>query len=246
VKTTLVALLLAACGCSDGKGKPDAPVGDGRLPDGKAVDAGKCAGGIFFTGEALDWDSTDAGFCGVFNATLKVRNSSDPAQTDTTSPNGRWEMCIPLQTPVSIDLTPPTGNNPCATNPGSYGLKGIVVADAQVQAMLTGTDVFRVREISTSRATGFYAQIGSPYDASKGGLMVHVVGSQHPVAITAAHDQVEKSDGTTWQPGDTGVDVYFPNVAVGTTAIQAATGTTGAISVPIEANTITYATIVTP
>ena len=246
MKTTVVAVLLVACGCGEVKDKPDAPVGDGKTTDGKAIDAGMCSGGISFTGEDVDWDSTDTAFCGVFNATLKVRGSSDPAQSDTTSPNGRWVMCLPLQTPVTIDLTPPTGNNPCATSPGSYGLKGIAVADAQVQAMLTGTDVFRIREFSTNRATGFYAQIGRAYDPTKGALMVHVVGAQHPVAITAVHDQVEKSDGTTWQAGDTGVDVYFPNIPVGTTTIQAATGTTGAISVPIEANTITYATIVTP
>lgn len=246
MKTTVIGVLLAACGCGEVKDKPDAALADGKQPDGKPADAGKCAGAIFFTGEAIDWDSTDANFCGVFNATLKVRNSSDPAQMDTTSPNGRFEMCIPLQTPVSIDVTPPTGNNPCATNPGSYALKGIAVANAQVEAKLTGTDVFRIRAFSTNRQTAFYAQIGALYDSTRGALMVHVAGTQVPIAISVMHDQVERYDGTTWSAGNTGTDVYFPNIPVGTASIQVPSGTDGAISVPIEANTITYATVVTP
>ena len=117
MKPTLLLVILAACGCSDGKTKPDAAV-DAAL-DARAIDAGHCGSDVPFTGEDLDWDSTDAAFCGVFNAAFKVRGSTLAIEADTTSPNGRFVMCIPSQATTTLDISPPTGPNPCATNPGS-------------------------------------------------------------------------------------------------------------------------------
>src|ERR1051325_7825953 len=75
--------------CSDGDGTKDASP---DMPD--------CA--VMFTGEIIDWDSSNASFCGVFNSTLTVRGQQAPA--DMSNPNGRYEACVPRQAQTLVDV----------------------------------------------------------------------------------------------------------------------------------------------
>lgn len=257
----LFALSLVLVGCGTVKETPDAAVnGDGVLIDAKIP--GNCTnGGDAFTGEHLDlWsnDTVTGKFCGVGGAVWTVDGSSDAKETATTAPNGRAVIaCLPTTDTVRVDITVPSGANQCETMPGSYTINGIAIVDKQVMAMLPSMATFRVRSLpdgsGTKQRDGLYTNtIGAAYDASKGALMVHVVGATQLVTINAAHDTAVFYDGNLWAPqGSTaasGVDeVYFPNVAVGTATISSSlSGTLGLIQVPIEANKITYATIYHP
>ena len=66
------------------------------------------------------------------------------------------------------------------------------------------------------------------------------------VVISTTHDATQAFSGASWQAGDTGTDVFFPNVPVGMATITGAAGTIGGGPVPIEATAITYATIYSP
>ena len=247
-------LLLAACGTV--KENPDAAVnGDGVVIDGPPS---ACAnGGKSFTGEHLDWDSSgeDASFCGVFQAKWTVHGSTDAKETATTAPNGRAVIaCLPTDALVRVDVTVPTAASQCATRVmgQAYGIDGIAMVSNAVLAALPSTANFRARSISSTRVPQFYMQIGPTYDPTKGGLLVHVVGPAQLVTISASHDTAEFYDGSLWQAQGTTAgavvqEVYFPNVPVGTATISSSlSGTVGVDSVPIEANKITYATIVHP
>jgi hypothetical protein len=99
------AALLAGCGANADPGvdadteltdasesdavRPDAITFDARSPD--AFDL--CPGRVTFTGEYVDWDSTEADFHGIADAL--VAEVGDPANTTTTAPNGRSVLCLP-------------------------------------------------------------------------------------------------------------------------------------------------------
>lgn len=250
----LFALSLVLVGCGTVRETPDAAVnGDGMIID-TPIPSNCTNNGIDFTGEHLDFKSPDDGtrFCGVGGATWQVRGSTDAKEMTSTGPNGRAHiLCLPPDDHVTVDITVPSGANQCATMPGSYTINGIAYINKAVVAMLPSTAAFRARSISTTALTNFYAQIGMPYDASKGSLMVHVVGAPQVVNISAAHDTAEYKDDTElWQAQGTTAatvvdEVFFPNVPVGTTSVTSSlSGTIGLDSgVPIEANKITYITI---
>ena len=89
IAAVALGLGLGACGDSGVKPKdasPDTPVD---------MAPGMCGADVFFTGEIVDWDSTDAKFCGVFGAKWTVRG--DVTRTSTTAPNGRFQLCLPPQ-----------------------------------------------------------------------------------------------------------------------------------------------------
>ncbi len=237
--------ILALSACSDPTAKPDAAIDAPKVIDAKAADAGMCGSDTLFTGEHLDWDSTDATFCGVFNAVWKVRGSTDPKQTHTTPPNGRLVMCVPSVPSTAIDVTVPAGNSPCLGMTSGYTINGIAHVEPAVLATLPATEVFRARSFTTARQATFYSLIGATYDPAKGGLLVHVAGTPKATSIDVAHATTMAYDGTTWAVGATGADVYFPNVAIGT-AVITVVGVTGVQMVPIAANTITYATFYSP
>jgi hypothetical protein len=254
VKLFTLGLILVGCGTV--KETPDAAVnGDGMLID--TAMPGNCANnGYDFTGEHLDWDSHDEGalFCGVGSAIWQVRGSTDAKEMTSTGPNGRAEIkCLPPDDHVVVDITVPSGPNQCTTSPGSYAVNGIAYINKALVAMLPTMTNFRARSISTTRLTNFYSQIGPAYDATKGALLVHLVGAPQVVSISAAHDQAEFFDDNLWQAqsttaGSTVEEVFFPNVAPGTTAVTSSlSGTVGLDpAVPIEANKITYVTIYHP
>lgn len=219
------AALIAVVGaCGSGNNSHDAAVlGDGR-----------CGAELDFTGEIVDWDATDAMFCGVFGATLTMHD--DSSRTDKTNPNGRFELCIPRAARTRLDLVPPTSTSGCSAG-GAYVVPGIVVADQNVIG--SGT-LFSARMIGMTRA-------GSMFDPTKAVVFVHNEGVVHSVTSSASHGGALAWDGAQWKPGDSGVNVVFPNTDIGsgTTQIGVGTGTAiGTGSVPVEPGKFTYVTIV--
>ena len=92
-----VTFALAACAACGDDGPT--PMVD-TLPD-------PCAPEMTFTGEFVDWDSTEAAFHGVLGAKFALR--SDPSKMSTTAPNGRFMMCIPAADGF-VDVTPTAGS----------------------------------------------------------------------------------------------------------------------------------------
>jgi hypothetical protein len=216
----LSVLLLHACGDDGGK-QVDAPAAQLELQ-----------------GEIVDWDEVDATFCGVKGAVLTVH--SDSTLTETTPPNGRIDMMVPGAPSVQIDVVPPPTMSECASGIGLYTLPGIIMSSWVV---VTSGQTVSYRMIGMDRIQPFFTGLGVTYDASKAIVFVHVAGTQKPVTSSAAHDAALAWDGTAWAAGSTGIDVVFPNTAVGTSMVDAG-GALGAGSVPAVAGTITYVTLV--
>jgi hypothetical protein len=192
----------------------------------------------------VDWDSTDARFCGIAGATWTVRG--DPTRTLTTPPNGRVQLCVPHRAQTVVDVTPPAGGSPC---PGLFGmpmntyrLEAVAIAP---EAVLAAGGLFSTRAMVESRMLSMAAQIGEPLAADHGQLFVHVTGAPHAVAISAGHAATQRFDGAGWAAGDTGSDVFFPNVMLGApVAVSVAGGAVGADSYTLEPGKLTYLGVV--
>jgi hypothetical protein len=214
---------LAACG-DDGGSHLDAPASD-----------------VLFTGEVVDWDETDATFCGVFAAAMQVHG--DATRSDTTNPNGRFEIMVPSDKISQIDITPPSAQSMCAAGIGFYQFPGIAVANPAVIA--TGK-LISMRMIGMTRLAAFLSTAGITLDPAKAIVFAHVDDGPSPVTVGAAHGQPVAWDGTTWANGTNGVNVVFFNTDVGsgTTSVNL-TGITGVGggSIPVAAGTITYVTL---
>jgi hypothetical protein len=228
-----LALVLVLTGCPDPHPATiDAPP---PVPDGPAVDGGPCGADVLATGEIVDWDSTDASFCGVFGATFQVHG--DATRHATTAPNGRFKLCIAPAPTTRIDITPPSAASQCTVPSSSYTVPGILVAD---RAVLASGALISARAFTVMRAPAF------GYDATKAQVFVHVEGTPRAVSVTGTHDAPQAFTGA-WAAGDTGANVFFPNVdpAPGSTTIAVAGGATGAGAAPLAAGTFTYVTVVT-
>ena len=215
----LVALVAAPAGCGgDGNQPPiDAASDADAAPDAPTE--------VRFTGEYISFDyETDQ--TGANMALVAVH--ADPSRMDLAAPNGRFDLQIPSTDFVQYDLTPSSA----ALIPDFIGGTGIVAR------ALAPTGKVSMRTMNPTRAADF------GYDATKGQVFVHVVGTPHAVAVAAAHGAAYRFDGTAWAAGDTGSDVYIPNVAVGSgTTTVTVTGTTGIPpSVPLLAGKFTYLT----
>jgi len=213
----LVALAVAACG-------DDAPARDGG-PDSPPDSAEMCgATAVSFTGEYVDWDSTTTDFLGIFEATLTVRG--DATRTDKTAPNGRFELCLSNDTRVLVDIAPADG----------YVAGTIVV----IKDVLGAGGVVSLR--SFTAAQGQMPPFA--YDAAKAQVYVHVVGGQRAVDVATAHAPGFHYTGTAWASGQTGTDVYVPNVdPTGGETKVAVTGGTEVGTIPIAAGAFTYVAV---
>jgi hypothetical protein len=229
--TTLRPTLLALVACSSPGTKTDAP----------ATGDGMCGAEDFFTGELVDWDSTDANFCGVFQATFTLSTSV----TNTTNPNGRFQLCIPQATQTVVNITPPTDASQCNPSVGLYQIPGIVVA---THAVIATGQTYSTRMFGSNREMPFFSEFGVTPDPAKAIVFVHVDGTPGSVLVDAVHDQPLEWDGSAWGSGDTGVDVVFPNVVIGAPATTSIGFTddsgTGGGTFPLAANTFTYVTLV--
>jgi hypothetical protein len=227
--------VLAASGalaaCSDGNGVPK-----DASPDSM------CGAQTLFTGELIDWDSTDLKFCGVYNSKLTITGQSAPA--DTSNPNGRFEVCIPHQAITQIDVAQGTNQSQCAMSAGSYPVRAVLFAE---QAVIDANGKFSARMMTLARQNDmFTTKIGTAFSDSKAQLVVHVDGAQRQVLISASatHDTTQKFDGASWDAGDTGSDVFFPNVTSGTVQITVAGNAVGSpVSVALAANAYTYVAV---
>lgn len=215
---------IGACG-DDGSGPVDAktPTVD--------IDNGSCGDAIRFTGEYVDWDK-DSSFCGINDALFQVQGDG---AMDSTAPNGRFDLCVPDQAVTLLDITHPTGTSQCTTPPGTYNLPAIAVANRSV--ILAG-GFWSGRAFTMGRQT---------FDPTKAQVLVHVEGTARALSITASHGPTQAISTTTWGLGDTGHDVYFPDVdpSGGTTTLSVAGGgAIGAGALPLVAGTMTNVSII--
>ena len=231
--TRWIALLaLAACGSNHPK-TPDAAID--APPDAPPP--------VMVAGEYIDWDSAATAFCGIFMAKYQVQGDTAMA---TTPPNGRIRVTVPPgqgTALVRLNLTPPTDPTQCATASGTYTVPGIVAI--QYAVIATG-QTFSARAFTDTRRTSFFQQVGLTYDAAKAQVVVHVDGTMRAVSIMATHDTAIAFDGTQWAAGTTGMDVYFPNVDVGSGMVGVTMGSpdVGEGQYPVEAGKVTYVTLV--
>ena len=229
---SLVAVLAACSACGDDAGNVDA----GLVID---IDNASCGDQLHFTGEYVDWD-TDTSFCGIGDATVTVEGDG---ATDTTAPNGRFDLCIPrdMRT-VRLDVMQPSGNSMCASPAAGYSVK--VLLHANRDTILAG-GFFSARAFTTARQDTFFQAVGQPFDSSKAQVFVHVSGTPHKVSVAAAHGPAQAIAATTWAAGDTGKNVFFPNVDVGagTTMLTVEGGAIGTGAIPLEAGTITNVSV---
>jgi len=186
VKRALLLFLLAAC--PGPSGGPDA------MP-------------MTFTGGYEDWDSANASFLGVFDATVTdVANSSITA---TTAPNGRSTLTME-GAPGEVTFV--------ATDylPGRYTVDPDVVAAGP----------YEIRGIKTSRVTTFFANElgGVTYDASKALVEIEVRTDGAAITVAGAATGGFHGDASVgWSAGATQAGgaayVVFPNVAPGDIAL---------------------------
>jgi hypothetical protein len=216
-KWLVLSLLLPSC--SDG-GSKDASVD---------IDNGSCGDMIRFTGEYVDWD-TDRGFCGVFNAGFQVQGGG---AMDTTAPNGRFDLCLPNQPVTVLDITPPAQASACSMPAGSYTMPGIAVA---TKSVISSGAFWSGRAFVMGRQA---------FDPAKAQVFVHVNGTPRKISIAAAHGPAQAVVTDTWAPGDTGHEVFFPDVEIG--AGQTKITASDAIvpdNIPLVAGTMTNVSIV--
>lgn len=210
--------------------------GPNKLKDA-AIDAVPDAAWVLYTGEYVDWDSSNTTFCGIFDATFQVHG--EPSRVDHTNPNGRFMLNVQPDAPTRIDITPPTAQSECLQPTSTYTMPGLTMADPAVIA--TG-QIFSMRNFSELARMNIVNNYG-PLDPQKGHVFVHVDGNQRVVSLSLASSVQLAYDGTKWATGDTGVNVFFMNVPTGNTLVQM-TSATGVGMVPVEAGTITYVTLV--
>jgi hypothetical protein len=201
---------------------------------------------VSFAGEIIDWDSTNAAFCGVFNA--KLTAGGQPTQTDATNPNGRFGLCIAHQAETRVEVAYSADASQCATQPGTYSGGAVVVGE---QAVIDTGVMFSARAMTSARMATMFAAIGQPYNPGQGQLVVHVAGTPRAVSLsTVNHSAAQQFNGTTWEPvagsAAPGSDVLFPNVDVtgGPVTVSVAGGAVGATAVTLDAGMFTYVTVV--
>ncbi|HEX7836889.1 MAG TPA: hypothetical protein VF469_05470 [Kofleriaceae bacterium] len=237
IAATLVLGALGACGGGGGTTPHDAS------PDTPAV----CSGATAFTGDIVDWDSTEARFCGVYSAKWTVR--SDTACTSTTAPNGRFQLQIPHQAQTVVDVAPPAAGSECpglsGTPMNTYQLAGVAIASDAVVAG-SAPFSFRGRAMVQARIASMFVQIGQPFAADHGQLVVHVIGTPRQVSISAAHAMAQRFDGATWAAGDIGSDVFFPNVDLsgGAVTVSMTGASVGTGSYTLEPAKLTYLSVI--
>jgi hypothetical protein len=232
-----------ACGDDGGVDAADAAV-DAAAADA-APDAGpdafvRCPGAVLFTGDYLDWDSSDAMFKGVFDATVTDTNTAMTAQT---APNGRWELCVTAATEVA------------ATVVQSDYLPVRVTAAAEV---ITAGAV-STRGLKPARADTLFSGFGFARDTADAQVLIEV--RSHPslqpvvgatVALTGATPEGSYGVDLAWalqSATTTGASGYmfFANVPVGggstplTVTPPGGTTCVGPATIPLVAGEISAA-----
>jgi hypothetical protein len=217
----LIALALAACDVP--ASTPDAAI-DANLVD------------FTFTGTFLDWDSP----CPIAGATWTA--TYDDQRTTMTDATGSFTLALASYTAL-VDVTPPSEPSTCAG--GTYSIPGIAIAPPAV-SLANGVVV--ARSMTQARAATFYVSIGAPFDPTRGNLLIHVNGTPRAFAIAEPHATAQAFNGTAWAAGDTGADVFFPNIAIPlskrATVTVAGGNAIGLGAVQLAPGTITFMTVI--
>ncbi len=240
----LVVALPVVLSCSDdAQGQHDAHV-DSDLD--APVDA-LCGADLLYTGEYVDWDSSDDEFLGIFNADWSVNGDTHAHSSEKTPPNGRFILCVdPTSNPV-VTITPDP------TDTGSNGSDTYLPGIAQAKHTQIGAGVLTsTRSMRLSRVASEFASIGSgsdTYDPTKGQLFVHASGSATsvPLSIDLPHLDTQ-AYGDEWSSGSAGTYVYFPNITLSgaTVTLSSAFAIDGTGEVAITPGVLTYVEVDAP
>ena len=143
---------------------------------------------------------------------------------------------------MKLIVTQPSGNSQCASPVSGYSVPTILYA--RRDTILAG-GFFSGRAFTTARQQTLFQAIGAPFDSSKAQVFVHVNGTPRKVSLAAAHGAAQAIATTMWAPGDTGKNVFFPNVDVGagTSMLSVEGGAIGTGSIPLVAGTITNVSV---
>jgi len=235
--SALIACLIAGCG-SPGHLAVDGGPGDAGVDPATDADLRN----YDVAGVYLDWDSTAASPCPIAGATWTVYFGG--GRTGTTDASGAFTVRLASYL-ARIDVEQPHLPSACATTAEHVRAPGErdhsrVIHDAGGHPV--------IRSLTSARATAFYAAIGAPFQATRGQLLVHLDGPARSVALSAPHDAVQAFDGQVWAAGDTGSDVFFPNVDVTNgvwPTVTVAGHPIGAGSLELPPGTITSITVIT-
>ena len=219
--------LLAACGSSHPAATDAA----------KPVDAGPDADLVDYnvTARYLDWDSTTSHPCPIVGA--KWYADLDVSRVAFTDDTGTFAIRLASYL-WYLDVEQPADTSACATPSSSYTIGAHALI---TPAVFYAGGHFVMRSLTDARAASY------SLDPSRGSLYVHVDGAPRAVSIDSASDPAQAFDGSTWSPGNSGSDVFFPNVDLGTSTMPTVSvegGAMGTGSVPLVAGTITYMTVV--
>jgi hypothetical protein len=196
------------------------------------IDNGMCGSLLRFTGECIDWNS-DRNFCDMNNAVATVRDTG----LQDMLPHGRINLCVPNQPVTLIDITPPAVNPDCqADKTHHYQLSALAIAN---KAVILAGGLWSGRT---------FVETTNSYDPAKAQVFVHVDGTPRAVSLDSAHSHgpIQAVVTATWAPGDTGHEVYIPDVdpAGGSATLTVAGGAVGAGSIPLVAGKMTTLSVI--
>lgn len=164
-----------------------------------------CGTQLLFTGEYVDWDSSQANFRGIFDT--QVAAQSDPGDAVTTAPNGRVILCLPASGGSVVTFTHPDylpvryTVEPAAVD-GPFSIRGLTPDRA---------DALFTTELSVTQDEAA-AQVLVAVRSYPGGTPV--AGAQVSIGNQNVGSFTDTGDGT-YGPGDTlagGDFVLFANV----------------------------------
>ena len=227
--------LLVLAGCGDDGGGDDSCA----APVDPNFNNGSCGTNVQITGELVDWD-TDETFCGINQAAISI-----DGETSNTAPNGRFILCGPDSPDSTLAVVLPTASSQCTARPSTYSTPTLIYVTKET--IKAGATISARSFTDERRLSFFYDVLGQQFDATKAHVLVHVDGPAVAISIDKDHGPSASIAGTTWDTGDTGHEVFFPNVEIGNgrATVSVASGCATASAVPLVAGQITNVTILT-
>lgn len=192
--------LFSLVACSDDN--PGMPIDAPDAPIDASFDTlPGCGGDITFTGEYVDWDSTVASFQGIFEARFTVVPIA--SRTALTAPNGRVTLCLTDGATVRV-----TATHPMYT-------PAVFLADPRVFTPVGS--VFSARGLAVADRDAHYGALmtGMTYDDERAHVLVDTRGTASPITLSSGTPSYAYN-AEAWALGNTGAQVFFPNVPVGT------------------------------
>ena len=192
--------LFSLVACSDDN--PGMPIDAPDAPIDASFDTlPGCGGDVTFTGEYVDWDSAVASFQGIFEARFTVVPIA--SRTALTAPNGRVTLCLTDGPTVRV-----TATHPMYT-------PAVFLADPDV--FTPGGSTFSARGLARADRDAHYGALmaGMTFDPLRAHVLVEKRGTAVPLALAGATLRFAYN-AEVWAAGDTGSQVFFPNVPVGT------------------------------